>query len=80
MKSYSDDIPNVTTEEVKRSLRFAENNTELIKDVGVRIVQLEEKLDEKLEHMRRESTRNTMFLTAVGAGVIALLVLHIFGN
>lgn len=78
MKSYSDDIPNA--EELKRNTAITESTNDLLKDNLSKIIEHEEAMDERIEQLNRDTTRNTVLLTAIGMGVAGTLILQLFAN
>lgn len=73
MKSYSDDIP--TAEELKKNTRFTEDTHQLVKNVGVSVLNHHERTVERLVLLNKKLTMVTVLAVANLIGIIAAITL-----
>jgi len=75
MKSYSDDIPNVSTEEIKRSAIVADESNQMLKGLAERISVQDEYMQEQFKNTNDNFKAIRTQLYVIGAVVFANLIL-----
>ena len=75
MKSYSDDIPNVSTDELKRSAAIADETNGLVKKNLGAINELGIHMEAHLRKIRAQGALNTFLLVlTLGVSTVALVL------
>lgn len=79
MKSYSDDIPNISTEEIKKSVKLTEDSNNLITNNLEAIRLHDQKAAQAFKCVRRHQWINTGLLILILLGAVGSTVyFHLF--
>lgn len=74
MKSYADDIPNVSTEELKRTASLTEHSNDLLKQYIVKLEEHEGRVNEQLIIIKKVLRWNTIMLAVTTVAAAGFLV------